>query len=169
MKTLKWSTLFQCIIITLGLTIGTFFSIKSKQLHAQSHIGIALHAPMDHGFIDISRDSIIPELNNLTVIKDPMSGWNLHFNTNNFKFTPEHIGRKHVAGEGHAHLLINGDKAARIYSNWFHIPQLEYDILELEITLNTNDHNIMCIREKPMVIKLSNVQFEKNYCGQRFY
>lgn len=157
MKILKWSKGFQFILIALGVTIGIHFSMKSNQRHAESHEGIIFHASMDHGYIDMSSDSIIPEIKKLKVVKDPMSGWNLHFETNNFRFAPENAGRKHTPGEGHAHLLINGNKVARIYSNWFHIPELGYEIFELELTLNANSHASMRIYEKPISIKLSNL------------
>ena len=109
------------------------------------------------GLIDIRDDSIIPKIENLKIIKDPVSGWNLHFDTKNFRFTPENVSTKHIPGEGHAHLIINGDKAARIYSNWFHIPDLVYEIIELEVTLNANSHAVMSLHETPISVELNNL------------
>ena len=157
MKTLKWPTAFQYIIVTLGFTIGIYFSMKSNQVHSESHKEIAFSTPICHGFINISSDSIIPQIRNLKVTKDPISGYNLHLETRNFQFTPVNVSKKHVSGEGHAHLLINGNKAARIYSNWFHIPELGYKIFELEVTLNANSHATMCINQQPISIKLSDL------------
>ncbi|MBL4710342.1 MAG: hypothetical protein JKY48_18075 [Flavobacteriales bacterium] len=155
MGKLKWPTVFQFMLLTLGFIVGIYFSMKSNRQHSESHKGIEFHAPMNYGFIDISSDSIIPELKNLKVTKDSMSGWNLHFDTKNFQFTPENASKKHIAGEGHTHLIINGDKAARIYSNWFHIPELGYQIVELELTLNANSHACMSVYEKPIPIRLN--------------
>ena len=148
MKTLKLQTIFQLTLIILGITIGVYFSIKSNQAHAETHDNIKYHPPMKHGYLDISNDSIIPELHKLEITKDPMSGWNLHIHTKNFQFTPKNAGSKHQPGKGHAHLMINGNKAARIYSNWYHIPQLNDEIKEIEVTLNANTHDVMSIYEK---------------------
>ncbi len=157
MLKLKWSTTFQILIIILGLTGGVFFSRKAMNMHGKSHIDQTSHSLMDHGYIDISYDSIIPELEKVEIFKDQMSGWNLHLETKKFKFTPENASSKHVPGCGHAHLMINGNKVARIYSNWYHIPQLDSPIEELEITLNSNSHSIMIVNEKPISIKLIDI------------
>jgi len=156
MKRLKWSIVFQGVIIIIGLIIGMHFSLKSNQLHTELYKEISFHASMHHGSMDISGDSIIPEIQNLKVVKDPISGWNLHFDTKNFKFTPQNAHQKHIPGEGHVHLLINGNKAARLYSNWFHIPKLGYELLTVEVTLNTNSHAAMSLNENPISIKLKN-------------
>lgn len=154
MRKLKWQTVFQFVIVALGIIIGVYFSMKSNKMHAKIHEGLKLHTSINHGYIDISNDSIIPKLEKIEVIKDAMSGWNLHIYTKNFQFTPANVSSKHLPGEGHAHLIINGDKVARIYSDWFHIPELKYEINELEVTLNANSHAIMSINEKPISIKL---------------
>ena len=135
-----------------------FFPKKATSLHEKSHTGLASHTVMDHGYIDVGIDSIIPKLEKAEVFQDPISGWNLYIETEDFKFTPENVSSKHVPGSGHAHLMINGNKVARIYSNWFHIPQLEYHIKELEITLNSNSHAIMSVNEKPISIKLIDIE-----------
>lgn len=158
MTKIKWSTTFQIFIVTLGLIGGVFFSKKTRNIYEKSHTGLTSHSGMDHGYIDISHDSIIPKLEKVELFKDPMSGWNLHFETKKFKFTPENASSKHVPGSGHAHLMINGNKVARVYSNWYHIPQLDYPIKELEITLNSNSHSIMSINEKPISVKLIDIE-----------
>lgn len=154
MRNLKLSTFIQFTLIAFGLTIGVYFSIKGSQKQAIGHSKSIAHTTMHHDYLDISNDSIIPELRKLEVTKDPMHGWNLHFETKHFRFTPEHVSSKHIPGEGHAHLMINGEKVARIYSNWFHLPIQDYEIRELEITLNSNSHAIMVNNEKIISIKL---------------
>ena len=41
---------------------------------------------------------------------------------------------------GHAHLYIDGQKIARIYSNWHHIKEIPAGAKELTVTLNSNEH-----------------------------
>lgn len=152
MLNLKLPMLIQFITITLGISIGVYFSFKSSQQHTLDHL--ENHSTLNHGFIDISSDSIIPVLEKVEITKDPVSGWNLHLVTKHFHFTPENINSEHIPGEGHAHLMINGEKVARVYSSWFHFPQQKNVITKLEVTLNANSHAILAYNNKPIAILL---------------
>lgn len=149
-------TVIQPVLIVLGITAGLYFSIKSTGMHAAAHMNNDFHTSMKHSQLNISSDSIIPEIITLEVTKDSMSGWNLFFKTTHFQFSPENASSKHICGQGHAHLLINGDKVARLYSNWFHIPELEYRINELEVSLNSNTHAVLAIDGNPISRKINN-------------
>lgn len=162
MRTSNRATLFQGLVIALGVSIGIYFSIRSDNTHDEQHKNLVSHSSMNHGLIEISNDSIIPEIENVEIHKDPMSGWNLHLTTKNFQFTPQDVGSDHIPGKGHAHLMINGKKVARIYSNWFHIPQLEYPLDELEVTLNANSHATMSINDNPISFKVNDLEPEKD-------
>ncbi len=99
----------------------------------------------DHGEpIDLPAGAETPELE-LSVQADPMSGWNLHITTKGFKFAPENASRSHVAGEGHAHVYVNGKKIARLYGNWLHISKLPKGRNTIEVTLNSNDHRPLAV------------------------
>ena len=76
----------------------------------------------------------------MAVTKDAVAGWNVHIKTANFRFAPENASGAHVAGEGHAHLYVDGRKIARVYGSWFHIDKLPENGAEVRVTLNTNDH-----------------------------
>jgi len=76
---------------------------------------------------------------------DPLSGWNLHIKVSNFRFSPENAGSSHVPGEGHAHVYVNGDKIARQYAPWLHIPDLPSGENVLAVTLNANDHRPLSV------------------------
>ncbi len=71
---------------------------------------------------------------------DPGGGWNLHLMTEHFTFAPERVNGDHVVGEGHAHLYVDGNKLARLYGPWFHIPALPSGDRTLSVSLNANDH-----------------------------
>lgn len=81
---------------------------------------------------------------------DPMGGWNLHMETPGFRFAPEHASGPHVAGEGHAHVHVNGDKIARAYGPWLHIARLPAGVVTVSVSLNTNDHRAISVDGKPM-------------------
>jgi hypothetical protein len=76
----------------------------------------------------------------LIVHEDAKAGWNLEIVTTNFTFAPEHASTEHVAGEGHAHLYVDGVKIGRVYGDWYHLAELESGDHEVRVTLNANDH-----------------------------
>ena len=82
--------------------------------------------------------------------KDLVAGWNLELVTVNFQFTPQSAGLKNRPGKGHAHLHINGEKAARIYSPWFHIGDLPPGRHLIEVTLNANNHGTLAVKGHPI-------------------
>lgn len=104
----------------------------------------------DHGTaIDLPATPQAPKLQ-IAIIQDPMSGWNLHVMTENFRFTPENASLTHVPGEGHAHVYVNGTKLARLYGNWMHIDSLPTGTNEISVSLNANDHNQLTVGGEPL-------------------
>lgn len=155
----KVKTTLQIITIVTGVFLGAYFSsISNAQHHEFDNSGLTPHSSMEHGVIDITNDSVHPEIKKLTVIKDPMSGWNLLLETENFRFTPQNASNSHIPGEGHAHLYINGKKVARLYSNWFHIPNFKEDKNEIKVTLNANSHAVFMLNNS----SVSKTIYQKN-------
>jgi uncharacterized membrane protein YphA (DoxX/SURF4 family) len=93
---------------------------------------------LEHPRYIMTSDNLIP-----TVVihskKDFMGGWDLHFITTNFNFTPENAGGKDVPNTGHGHLYVDGKKVARVYSNWFHL-DLPKGHHQVKFGLTTNSH-----------------------------
>ena len=116
-----------------------------------------------HPAIIIPQNESTPTLE-IEVKEDSKSGWNLHIKTTNFKFTPDKVNAKHVPGEGHAHLYINGKKKARIYSNWHHIGKLEKGLYEFAVTLNTNTHEEMIVNNNTIRATVTIKQEEQEDC-----
>ncbi len=77
----------------------------------------------------------------LDVRPDPMSGYNVHIVTTGFTWAPERASLAHIAGEGHAHLYVDGEKVARVYGPWHHLERLPAGDAEVRVTLNTNTHD----------------------------
>lgn len=62
----------------------------------------------------------------------------------------------HVAGQGHAHLYLNGLKLGRVYETEFSVGQLPAGDHVLEVGLNTNDHRPYLNADgTPVVARLS--------------
>ncbi|MFT6674872.1 MAG: hypothetical protein ACJAVM_001058 [Sulfitobacter sp.] len=81
----------------------------------------------------------------MVLTPDPMAGYNLHILTRNFAFAPEQASLAHVAGQGHAHVYINGEKLGRVYGPWLHIARLPKGEVTLVVTLNSNDHRPLAV------------------------
>ncbi len=86
--------------------------------------------------------------------KDPMAGWNLQVTPQNFRFAPQNASSADVDGEGHAHVYVNGEKLARLYANWMHIPALP-EGAEVKVSLNTNSHKTLQVEGEPLEAKTS--------------
>ena len=104
----------------------------------------------DHSeLLVVSEDAPAPTLD-ATVTRDPVSGWNVHLVTGNFRFAPEHASKAHVPGEGHAHLYVNGEKIARLYGPWAHVASLPDGKTTIRVTLNSNDHRALAVGSEPV-------------------
>lgn len=144
--------------------IGTLFGATAGFLTAASY-GVTLdghdhgehlasthsdtHHNMKHDELLAVSQEQAPELA-LSLIADPMSGWNLQIETTKFFFAPQNASKPHIDGEGHAHIYINGEKVARHYSNWYHIAQLPSGENTIKVSLNSNDHRQLAIGDKPI-------------------
>ena len=158
MKILFNQTTLQVLLIVLGICGGIYFSILTSIAHNTNHEHVETTLCSKHGYKEINNDSIIPQITNLKINKDAMSGWNLYFETKNFHLKPENLNAKHLPGQGHAHLLMNGQKVARIYSNWYHISNSDKTIQEVELILTTNSHETMTLNGQPIAKKLYSVK-----------
>lgn len=90
----------------------------------------------------------------LELEKDPTGGFNVHVVTSNFVWRPEQASKKHVAGEGHAHVYLDGRKIMRIYSEWFHLNTYQFSTRAgeqlLSIEFVGNDHAPYTIQGNPI-------------------
>ena len=71
---------------------------------------------------------------------DPRSGHNVRVSTTNFTVSALAASTEHVEGEGHMHLLIDGEKQGRFYNDWIHVDGLTPGEHTIEVELNANTH-----------------------------
>ena len=140
----------QLALLLIGLFFGggIGFLIAASQgvtLDGHDHANPAHHAGKDHGAghadhtpVDLPSGADAPTLS-AVLLKDAKSGWNLHIQTTNFRFTPEDVNGANVPGEGHAHVYVDGRKIARHYGPWLHIETLPEGATVI-VELNANDH-----------------------------
>ena len=90
----------------------------------------------------------------LEIEKDPTGGFNVQVVTTNFIWRPEMASMKHVPGEGHAHVFLDGRKIMRIYNPWFHLNTYQFSTRAgeqlLSIEFVGNDHAPYTIQGLPV-------------------
>lgn len=109
----------------------------------------AYGAHHEHIPLEVPPELPVPEVE-LVMTKDPMSGYNLHLEVLNFRWAPEHAGGPPTPGEGHAHLYVNGVKVARVYGDWFHLPQPPEGEYDIEVSLHANGHQMWTYGGEPI-------------------
>ena len=91
----------------------------------------------------------------ITLTPDSVDGLNLQISTTGFEWSPEGTGGEHVAGEGHAHVYVDGVKRARAYGPWLHLPGLEPGVRHVRVTLNGNAHGEYVRGGQPLAAEAS--------------
>lgn len=104
-----------------------------------------------HGMFEVSEEEA-PTVD-FMVEEDAKSGWNIRIITTNFEFTPEKVNGENVVGEGHAHLYVDGEKVARVYSDYFHYNGNFDGTKTFRVTLNANDHSEYVVNDEVIEIE----------------
>jgi hypothetical protein len=102
-----------------------------------------------HATLEIPSGQPVPTIN-LVAHPDPMGGWNLEIQTTHFRFAPEQVNQANQPNAGHGHLYINGEKGARVYGPWLHLPQLPPGHNEITVSLNANGHEALTHHGQPI-------------------
>jgi len=144
-------------MLAIGLVFGggigfVLAAANSITLDGHDHSDPAHHGPAtirhDHtSALELPAEAA-PKLA-VEAFADPSSGWNLHIRVENFEFAPQNASRDHVAGEGHAHVYIDGEKWGRVYAPWVHLDSVPKGA-ELSVTLNSNDHRELSVGGAPL-------------------
>ncbi|EKE45376.1 hypothetical protein OCGS_0466 [Oceaniovalibus guishaninsula JLT2003] len=150
-------------LLLIGLVFGggigfTVAAANGVTLGGHDHADPAHHAGAashDHAaLLSLPQGPDAPTLDvNLT--RDPVAGWNLHMRTANFAFAPQSAGLAHRAGQGHAHVYVNGAKIGRFYGPWVHLDALPDGPVEVAVTLNANDHRALAVNGTPVARRLT--------------
>jgi len=86
----------------------------------------------------------------LEVLPDPKSGYNAHITLEHFVFAPERASQGFVAGEGHAHIYVDGIKINRVYGEWYYLGTLAPGEHDITVRLSTNDHKELVHQGEPI-------------------
>ena len=63
---------------------------------------------------------------------------------------PDHASGDHVDGEGHLHVMVNGEKLERIYGADMHIAALPEGDVVISVAAFTNDHRPYTVDGNPV-------------------
>ena len=87
---------------------------------------------------------------------DKLGGYNLFFDLQNFKLSPENIEVKNDNNSGYLQLFVNNIKISRIYSSWFHAPERFFNQKEnsIKVKLFTNLHDELTIDNEPIEFEI---------------
>ncbi len=107
----------------------------------------------DHGVVDVASD-VAPEVD-LEVFADPAGGVNIHVISDNFEVTPRAASTDHVDGQGHYHLLIDGEKVLRFYNDWIYYAGVVEGDVEITVVVSANDHRSYAIGGEEITASLT--------------
>jgi hypothetical protein len=118
-------------------------SAVDTHMVADEHAGIDYMQAHAHDPLEVPTSAPTPSVS-LTLYKDAKSGYNAHITTTNIRFAPEHASGAYVAGEGHAHIYVNGVKINRVYGEWYHLADVvPGDVVSVQ--LSSNNHKELTI------------------------
>ena len=126
------------IRVTLNANSHGVYTWDGEEVATTTHITV----PESYGMAHHSASSAEAEdamSVSIRVEPDPQGGANLFItDTPGFTFTPQNVGGKHVAGQGHAHVYVNGVKVSRVYGSAHQLGQMAEGKNKVLVTLNTN-------------------------------
>lgn len=141
---------------TVGYQVGVRAvgeSIESNNHNVASHnVDTMDHSKgsHEHGLMTVIENAPTVDFE---IVRQSNTSADIKLTTTNFTFTPENADGAHVAGEGHAHLYIDGKKITRLYGDWYQISGLEAGEYEVKVSLNTNDHRGYATVERMVEMK----------------
>lgn len=76
----------------------------------------------------------------LEVVPDPVSGFNLFVDLDNFEIAPRNASTDPVDGQGHLHLYVDGERQLRFYNTALHLTGLADGEHEIMVEVSANNH-----------------------------
>ena len=114
------------------------YTYGDEKVEATTHITVPEPHGHSHAPETVEVDSGVSVT--LRVETDAIEGGNLFVESSGFTFAPQNAGGNHVAGQGHAHVYVNGVKVGRLYGNALQLGKLAVGENKVRVTLNANDH-----------------------------
>ena len=137
-------------VVTLNANNHSDLEVEGQRIEAVSTLEVPEHEHDDHGHDEAEpQDAAGVTISDLRVTEDAKSGWNLNVAWDGFTMAPEHASGDHVDGEGHLHVMVNGEKLERIYGGDLHIAALPEGDVIISVAAFTNDHRPYTVAGNP--------------------
>ncbi|MEZ5244816.1 MAG: hypothetical protein R2707_06955 [Acidimicrobiales bacterium] len=107
----------------------------------------------DHGVVDVPAEGA-PTVD-VEVFADPAGGVDIHVLTDDFTIAPRAASTDHVAGEGHFHLYVDGEKVLRFYNEWIHYAGVVEGDVDIAVELSANDHRAYAVDGEPITARVT--------------
>ena len=123
-----------------GILNGVYLSVTKVAEHGHGDDASASasdhHAAMEHEALE----SEVPISVSITTTVDDEGGVDVQVLTEGWRWTPDNVDGEHIAGEGHAHIYVDGVKIDRVYGPSYHLEGLAPGERQIRVTLNANSH-----------------------------
>lgn len=124
-----------------GVNVALLFGLLVVPYAALAWNAYETHrAQARHHFYEVPPEAPVPSAR-LAVSPDPHGGYVVRVDTDAFAFAPA-AAHRHVPGEGHAHLYVDGQKVARLYGPVYHLGALPKGRRTVTVALATHDHRL---------------------------
>lgn len=131
--------------LVLGLILGACGDSAPETATESTHEHTDEH---QHALYELPDTTPVPTVE-IEVEPDPVSGVDIHLDVTDFDVAPEHVSTEPVAGEGHFHVYVDGQKVARFYNRSIHLPMAEGEHVVM-VELSANDHSTYAIDGMPI-------------------
>lgn len=125
--------------------------MEDSDRHDHTDHGDAAHAHEHSDGHEVPEGTLPPTLA-AEVAWSPLGGWDLHLAVTHFRLAPERVSTEHIAGEGHAHVYVDGEKVGRVYGHAFHLGHLLPGEREVRVELSANDHAPVIVDGHPVEV-----------------
>ena len=140
------------VMVELSANDHRGFAVDGEPIVAMTTFDVPAHdhGEHEHGDADtVEWDGAAPELA-VEVVEDPKMGHNAFITLDGMTLSPENVNGDNVAGEGHLHIYVNGQKLGRLYGTATHIPALPEGDVEITVGAYANDHSQYVIDGEPI-------------------
>lgn len=140
------------VMVELSANDHRPYAVDGVPIVAMTTFAVPAHDHGEHSHGDaelVDWEGPAPELA-IEVVEDAKSGYNVFVTVDGMELSADNVNGDHVAGEGHLHIYVNGQKLGRLYGTASHIPVLPDGEVEVSVAAFTNEHQAYVTTDGPI-------------------
>ncbi|MEO0493011.1 MAG: hypothetical protein AAF081_06315 [Actinomycetota bacterium] len=140
------------VMVELSANDHRTYAVDGEPIMAMTAFDVPAHDHGEHNHGDadqVTWEGAAPELT-VEVVEDPKSGYNALITVDGMTLSADNVNGANVAGEGHLHIYVNGQKLGRLYGPATHIPILPQGEVEITVGAFANDHRTYVLDGEPI-------------------